>query len=697
MNRLESITNKIASLLIVRAIRGGLVMAIPVLMIGSFALVLNTLPISFYQTLIKEYGGGFISNIFVFAYNGTFGFLSVYMTACISISYVQNDSKATEGRFGPPITAVICFCILSGVLSDGFEMDAFGAKGMFTAVLAAVSSNSVYNLFADHLLKPVKLYVDGADAEFNNAFGVIAPAAGTVTIFAIFNQIIVSIFGVSGFNHLFNEFADYIFHNLGISFGAGALFLLLLNGFWFFGVHGGDVLEGVTQSLFVPAMDANAAAAAQGLAPTEIVSKTFLDVFSLMGGCGATICLLLAILVFSKRQSTRSLARSAALPMIFNINELMVFGLPIVFNPILLIPFILVPFALFALAYGATYLGIIPIATTEVTWTTPVILSGYVATGSVMGSVLQVFLLAVGTLIYRPFIRQYDRQMTRDMERSVSELVKTLQTHEDNGSYVELTALPGRTGSVAKTLVMDFKHAVLNNSFSIYYQPQFDINNKCIGAEALLRWFHPSCGLIYPPLVIKLAEESGMLAELERSIFELAARDMQDLKYHFGEDFKVGVNLTMQTLLSPDFEQFLMQLYIRSCFNRGNLLIEITEQMAVLFNDRTEAIFENLRKVGYTFGIDDFSMGHTSLKYLQKNYFSLVKLDGSLAKDIDNPRSREIISSIVKLSETLGFTVLSEVVESEEQRQALESVGCFYYQGFLYSPAIPLAELLEMF
>ncbi|MFQ8600501.1 MAG: PTS transporter subunit EIIC [Oscillospiraceae bacterium] len=149
----------------------------------------------------------------------------------------------------------------------------------------------------------------------------------------------------------------------------------------------------------------NAQLAAAGQAPTEIFTKTFFDTFVLMGGCGSALCLLIAILVTSKRRNVKKLAKISLAPMLFNINELLLFGLPVIFNPMLLIPFILTPILLTLTSCFAVATGLVGCTVQSVHWTTPVLLSGYAATGSVAGSVLQLINLAVGILTYLPFVR----------------------------------------------------------------------------------------------------------------------------------------------------------------------------------------------------------------------------------------------------------------------------------------------------
>ena len=249
---------------------------------------------------------------------------------------------------------------------------------------------------------------------------------------------------------------------------------------------------------------------------------------------------------------------------------------------------------------------------------------------------------------------------------------------------------------MARTLAHELEIFIDSQHINLYYQPQFNTEHKLIGAESLLRWKHEEYGLIYPPLVIALAEEIGRLTELEKKIFSQSFTDLYELlKYKETEDFHVSINVTGITIQKDEFEVFLKQLHDDFPGKANNVLIEITEQATLKVDDSFIARLQRIKSLGYSFGIDDFSMGNTSIKYLQSNIFNIVKLDGGISRDIFNERSREIISSISRLTEELGIGTVAEYVETEEQRKALEAVGCHIYQGYLYSPAIPLSKFAE--
>ncbi|MBR4702556.1 MAG: PTS sugar transporter subunit IIC/EAL domain-containing protein, partial [Oscillospiraceae bacterium] len=453
-----------------------------------------------------------------------------------------------------------------------------------------------------------------------------------------------------------------------------------------------DTLEDVMQATFVPGLAENQAAVAAGGEATAVLTKEFFDCFVLMGGCGAAICLLIAILVFSRNRARRGLGLTAAFPMIFNINELMVFGLPIIYNPIMLIPFLAVPLVCYSVAYFAISAGLVPMITSEVAWTTPILLGGFRATGSLAGSVLQLVNVVLGTLIYFPFVRLLDKQSEDTARHSFDIFMNYFRSREQALGTVRLIDQDDVYGEFAKGLCAELRHE-LDKGIVLAYQPQYHFDGHCVGAEALLRWRHPIYGMLYPPLVFKLAEEGGFLDTLEETVLTKALEDRPKVLRRFGEDVKLSVNVTGTTVVTPRFMQFCRQLNAKTPFRESNICLEVTEQAAISFNDETLGALRALRDMGLMLAIDDFSMGQTSLNYLKDNLFSLIKLDGSLVKGLfTHQNCREIISSITQLADTLNLKVLAEYVETEEDRAVLHEIGCDLYQGWLYSPAVFLSE-----
>ncbi|MFV0516021.1 MAG: PTS sugar transporter subunit IIC/EAL domain-containing protein [Aminipila sp.] len=688
---------KMRDTIVVQAVRDGLIMAIPIIMIGSFALVLRTLPIKLYQKFLNTFAGGIIADLFSTIEDATLGILSIYLVFSISIAM----SKIKESRqihLSAAFTSVICFVILSGAFLGNPEqlLDGFGSRGTFVAIITTVVSTSLYFYIKTKLRLNLKSFADGVDTTFNNSIEEIIPSCLVVSVFAVFNIVLVHLLDATTFSEFLIELLSNAFSGLGRDLGSALLFVILSSLLWFFGIHGGDALEGVNQRLFEPAIHENMQAIAHGQQATEILSKTFFDIFVLTGGCGAAICLFAAVMIFSRHRSNKKLAKMATLPMIFNINELMLFGLPVVFNPIFFLPFFLTPMVTLLISYIAIIIGLVPVPTVEVSWTTPIFIGGYIATGSIMGSALQLVNLIVGALIYRPFVKWCDKEKIDNGNKTLEKLINVLKESEISGAPVTLTELKDASGATARMLVGDLANDIQEKHFDIYYQPQHDEKSNCIGAEALLRWKHKAFGMIYPPLVIKLAEEAGMLELLEKSIFKRVALDTNKEVFRNHENMKISINISASTIQKKDFLKFLSGFTNDNQIMKGKYCIEVTEQTALNMDEELQQAFTTIHKLGFLLAIDDFSMGATSLKYLQKNNFDLVKIDGGLVKDLDiNNTSRNIIASIVYLADSMGFSVIAEFVDTEEKRLILEEVGCKQYQGYLYSPAIPIDEFEE--
>ena len=164
---------------------------------------------------------------------------------------------------------------------------------------------------------------------------------------------------------------------------------------------------------------------------------------------------------------------------------------------------------------------------------------------------------------------------------------------------------------------------------------------------------------------------------------------------HASPDFSVSVNVTAEQINDTAFIDQVI-LLAQKYHAAGHLCMEIVEDSPLDSFDSLADNLEKLRLNNIVASIDDFSMGHTSIKYLQNNFFRYVKLDGTLVRQVpNNPRSKEIVRSIIQLGDELGFKVIAEYVENDVIRQELAKLGCEYYQGFLYKPAIPLDEFLQ--
>jgi lactose/cellobiose-specific phosphotransferase system IIC component len=677
-------------------------LTIPILLIGSFCVVFLNLPVPAYQDLIAEFP--LFTDFLLAVHFVTLGVFSLYVAFSISVSYTQVYAEKHGDFFtqGAPFAAVGSYLALVGIGSENFAISVLSTRSLFVAIFASLLATVIYCRIIHRPTRYHRTYSSAADSFFNRALTAVFPVIIVVLTATAINSAISFAFGVDSFEELFFIGISSFFPADTDSLGSGILYLFLNNLMWFFGIHGGNMLDGVAQDIFLPGTALNAELIAAGESATHVITKTSLDVFASIGGAGALLSLLLAVLIFGRHRNMKKLSGYAAAPMVFNISEVMLFGLPVIWNPTMIIPFILVPIVNIVITYFAMTLGLVPYVTVETSWITPPIFGGYFATGSIAGAVLQAVCLVVGMFIYLPFLRLYEKTLEMSEKNEYQGLLSRFQEAEFDRGNLVLTTLPGTLGLLVRALSEDLRRAINEKNFDLYYQPQFDINDKGVGAEALLRWNHPVHGMMYPPLIVRLAEEIGMIEELESAVLEKALEDAQQAQRianagMIDKKFAISVNSTARALQNVSFVNKAISGVEERNLDSGRLVIEATEHDALTLNKTTTSLLTKLVDAGIPLAIDDFSMGHTSFKYLETSTFSIVKLDGSIARGVmENARYAEIVSAITRLSEQLNFLVLAEYVETREQRDLLHELGCTYFQGYLYSPAVPFEEMLEI-
>lgn len=681
---------------VLMAIRQGLAYMMPLILLGSVALVLMSLPIPAYQNMMEGLFGASWKDLFRLIQDGTYGVMSIFMSISISYAYAAEHRRNTGSPIIAVLVSVASFIAVSGISRSGFTLTAFGVTGMFMSILTAVLSSLLFHkLCTVSFLKVKPVLSDGANSVFSAAMTAIVPACLTVSVFALFNQALVTLLEVSSIFQLISDGLTAFFANIKSPVASGFLFMFLVHLFWMFGMHGSNILEPVAQSIFVPALTANAQLVASGGAPTAVFSKAFFDAFILMGGCGTAVCLVLAIFIIGKHKNQRDLAKMSAAPVLFNINELIVFGLPVVLNPIYLLPFLGVPLLLTATSFLAVSFGLVPYTIHMVEWTTPIFLSGYTATGSVAGSILQLFNLALGTMCYIPFVRLAEQasqaQMKLNLEKIYSEYT---QITERNIS--SLLSRNDYVGSMSRALTVDLEDALHNGGLKLFYQPQLDYAGRIIGCEALLRWEHKYFGYIQPPFIIALAEEAYLIDKLGYWILDTACTDLKRMNEAGIFGLRMAVNVSAFQLEGENFSRDLQNIIRHHGINPQFLEIEITEQTALTGSRKITDALMGIKELGVKLAMDDFGMGHSSLMYLKEFSFDTIKLDGSLIRTIlENKSCLNIVSSIVTLGKSLNYEVIAEFVEKQEQRLILHDLGCERYQGYLFSRALPYEQILQ--
>ena len=667
---------------ILTVVRHGLAMMIPFILTGGLAIAILNLPIAAYQNLIAD---TFFAAVLETIFNGTFGIFSVAMLLMLCASYCMERNMTVDRTALYMAVGLASFGVQLLPAGIGFCEEMIGVKGCFFAITTALISCYYLEWLSMKPFLRMRKYTKGMEGIYSIAISMLFPSILVILSFTVANQFVLGVFHVNNTYDLIANLFCGMFDHLNGEFAKGFLYTILLHLMWMFGLHGSHILE--------PVATTNFAVGVSG----EIFSKSFFDIFVVMGGCGTTICVMLLLLLVFRHNRTHNLAKVASFTVIFNLNEIITFGLPIILNPVMVIPFVLTPVFCYVVSYLATYVGFVPPVTQDVVWSTPILVNAYLGTGSIRGSLLQVVTILGGMMIYYPFINMNLHVQERYAKEQVDHIVRTLQEKEQAQETLDLLSQSNRMGQISRVLCHDLKMAIEQQKLYMVFQPQVNDQGKCIGAEALLRWNHPLYGYIYPPLIIYLAKESNLLESLERLIVDRTVSAIADVQKEVGGEFKISMNLTAKSLLW-DVDACIQEALARYKVPAEKLWLEITEQEILLKTQSIVNKLETLKSNGHVLMIDDFGMGHTSIGYLQSNQFGVVKLDGSLVRDInENNINQEIVASIVELTDKLNVKVIAEYVEGEKQQKMLRELGCCWYQGYYYSKPIPLGEFKEYF
>lgn len=423
MQKLEKMLMPIANVLsknkVLSAIRDGFLVTVPITIVGSIFLLISNFPLQqFLDLMTAVFGEGwdaYLGRVSAIAFD------CVALLGVLSIGYCYTREKGLENRIGGAVVALVCFLIITpqssvvtieGVAEtatvSGFKFTFLGTAGMFLAMITAIVSVEIYAWAIKRNLV-IKL-PEGVPPAVMESFASLIPSGIAMTVFFVVGII---------FSHTSFEYAHYFIYEvlqaplvgLGRLAGFEVIYQFLSTLFWFFGING----PAVTNTIFSPIHKVltveNYEAAQAGLEMTNIFTSGFSDFFCNFGGGGSTLGLVIMMAFLGKSNRMKTLGRLSLPAGIFGINEPIIFGLPIVLNPLMAIPFILTPVVNTVIGYVATIAGIMPVTSgVQLPWTCPIIFSGFLVTGSFMGSLVQVVQLIIDILIYYPFFKLLDKR-----------------------------------------------------------------------------------------------------------------------------------------------------------------------------------------------------------------------------------------------------------------------------------------------
>lgn len=385
-----------------RAIRDGVVSAIPLIIIGSFFLIIAMPPIPQtwgYYIWAKQH----VQQILI-PYRMTFWIMSLYI--CFGIGYNLAKSYKLDPLAGGQLSVAAFLLSIMPIFSKTGEillpMASLGSVGIFPCMILAIFAVEVLHFCKKHNL--VFKMPEQVPSSVAHSFEAVIPAGIIILVMTLINVV----FKINIEVLVQNIFAPLV--KAGDTLGGVLVPVILVVFFWFFGIHGDSIVGSVARPIWLQYFSQNAEKMSHGLQPTHIAPETFFQWFIWIGGSGATIGLIIAAICIGKSEYTKSITRASLVPCIFNINEPIIFGFPIMLNPIFLIPFILAPVMMTLVTWFTFKLGWVHMMFVQPPWTLPAPIGAFLATGGDWRAIILCFVdIIIATIIYWPFVMIYDK------------------------------------------------------------------------------------------------------------------------------------------------------------------------------------------------------------------------------------------------------------------------------------------------
>ncbi|PLR98519.1 PTS cellobiose transporter subunit IIC [Bacillus sp. T33-2] len=405
LERIEYIAGMIGEQRHLRALRDGILLGMPLIIIGSIFLILGNLPISGYTEWLNDLG---LAPVFAKIVNGSFGLMALVAVFGIAKSLAEfyDVDEISAG-----IIALSSFVIVTPDLiskaGSGISYIYLGSSGLFVAIVVGLISAEIFRFFVQKNFT-IKMPA-GVPVAVEKSFAALIPGLMVILVWSL----IYLLLGFAGIDNIHTLLTNTLGKPLGVLGSSlwGTLIIIALNSFlWLLGIHGANTVIPVIQPIWLQNSDANRIAFQAGKELPNIVTNEFMLNFVWMGGGGATIGLVICLWLFTKSKNNKAMGKLTVAPGFFNINEPVLFGLPVVLNFKLLIPFIIAPVVAAVVTYAGMAMGLVAKpAGIIVPWTMPPIISGYLATGGkISGAVIQAITLVLTVVIYYPFVKLMD-------------------------------------------------------------------------------------------------------------------------------------------------------------------------------------------------------------------------------------------------------------------------------------------------
>lgn len=401
----------------VQAVRDGLVLSMPLTIAGSIFLILAFLPISGYDEFMKGiFGDGWMGKV-LYPVRGTFDIMAIF--GCIGVSYRLAEKNKVDCLSSVAL-ALMTFMILTPFkvsfmnnTVEAIPLMYTGSAGLFGAIISSIISVEIYSWFIrkNIVIKMPENVPPAVAKSFVALIPTLALMTGTLIV-----RLILENTSLQNVHELLKVILTTPLKTLVGSWWGLAIIIAVIQLFWIAGLHGSTIILGIIGPVLGLLGDQNRLAYEAGAEIPNIIGGPFFDIFISLGGGGGTFALAFLLAFVSRSRQLKEIGKISVGAAFFNINEPIIFGLPIVMNPYLIIPFFITPLVTGLIGYFSVATGLLPkLPGISVPWTTPPLISGYLASiGSFRYVILQVILIVIGMIIYLPFFKAFDNKILED-------------------------------------------------------------------------------------------------------------------------------------------------------------------------------------------------------------------------------------------------------------------------------------------
>lgn len=662
-----------------KSIQQGFILILPIIILGSISLSILQLP-HFFNKLESQSN---LINVATWLYQSSYAAMALILT--IGISY--NLSNIYKEKYQLPYSSIInvimtLVCFIGIIIIDHPDdfSNFIGVQSITKAIIVAITSTEMFVLFYNSKYQHLNFLQFEVNTEMHDALKACLPAI--LVPFILLTIYSTCLIDIDIMQHIIPYFIGDIDPKTGLSFIQGIGFICINQIVWFFGIHPSSIIEISPELIYSSSDSAN-------------FTKHFVDSYAHLGGAGSTFGLIICLLV-SKNRFHKKIGLYATIPSIFNINELLIFGIPIVLNRFLILPFILAPLVTTSIARIFIETGNLTLNPTIMpSWNTPIIFSGYLS-GGLSAAAVQLLLISISAAIYWPFIRHYEKSIESQHKKDIKGMITELCDPDLNfkNLLIRRTAL----ANFCRKLQVDMKNQLGDEYFSMYYQAKVNRNEEIKSSEALIRWEHPELGNIPPCIFINIAETDSYIHTIGHWIQNRCMKDICVMKNAGVNDLQVAINVSPIELTKTKFFNQFIETIEKYNIAFHEIELEITESQRLNLTDDIIKGIALLSNKGVSIAVDDFGMGYTSLKYLNSFKVNTIKLDGCITKDIlKSSIIKEIIRSLSSLTSSIDGKLVAEWVENEEQFNQLAQLGCDQFQGAYFSMPINRDDFIALY